>query len=169
MGYCGGLITPSSCTACSYMPLGRDRKRWRDSSAKANGKPYPSQIPMQPYLPYNWWAIRPPGKKSGTCTMRYTYYGGHLAHFHVGLTERRSYPEHLVLTEELFATAGVLQCWKRTTAVWLPLPTGQSATQKPSPGPAREGAHMTRPSGRPGKLTSRHWKLPTYWSLILRD
>ena len=68
-----GLTAPSSCTACSYMPPGRDGKRQRGSSAEANGKPYPSQILRQPYLPYNWWAIRPLRRKSGTCTMRYTY------------------------------------------------------------------------------------------------
>ena len=68
-----GLTTPSSCTVCFYMPLGRDGKRWRGSSAKAAGKAYPGQILRKPYLPYDWWAIGPPGKKSGTCTMRYTY------------------------------------------------------------------------------------------------
>ena len=72
-GILGGLTTPSSCTACSYMPLGRDGKSQRGSSAEANGKPYPSQILRQPYLPYNWWAIGPLRRKSRTCTTRHTY------------------------------------------------------------------------------------------------
>ena len=66
----GGLTTLSSHTACSYMLLGRDGKRQRGSSTEADGKPYPSQILRQPY---NWWTIRPLGKKSGTSTIRYTY------------------------------------------------------------------------------------------------
>ena len=72
-GILGGLTTLSSCTACSYMLPGRDGKRQRGSSAKANSKPYPSQIPRQSYLLYNWWAIRPLRRKPRTCTMRYTY------------------------------------------------------------------------------------------------
>ena len=75
---------------------------------------------------------------------------------------RRSYPGHLVLTDELFAEVGVPSCQKRTNVGWPPSAIGQSTTQKPSPGPTREEAHMTRPYGRPGEPTSRHWKLPTY-------
>ena len=69
----GDLMTPSSCTACSCMLLGRVGKRQRGSSVEANGKPYPDQIPRQPYLPYNMWTIEPLGKKSRTCLMRYTH------------------------------------------------------------------------------------------------
>ena len=68
----GSLTAPSSCTTCSYMPLGRDGKRQKSSSTEADGKPYPGQILRLPYLPFNWWAIRPLRRKSGTCTMRYT-------------------------------------------------------------------------------------------------
>ena len=72
-GISGGLTAPSSCTACSYMPLGRDRRRQKDSFAKADGKPYPSQILRLSCPLYNWWAIGPLGRKSGSCTTRYTY------------------------------------------------------------------------------------------------
>ena len=72
-GISGGLTAPSSYTACSYMLLGRDRRRQRGSSAKADGKCYPSQIPRLSCPLYNWWAIRPLRRKSRTCTTRYTY------------------------------------------------------------------------------------------------
>ena len=42
-----GLTAPSSCTVCSYMLPGRDRKKWRGSSAEATGKAYPGQIPKE--------------------------------------------------------------------------------------------------------------------------
>ena len=66
-----GLTAPSSCTVCLYMLLGRGGKKQRDSSAEAIGRTYPGWIPKKACLPYGWWAIGPPGKKSGTYTMRY--------------------------------------------------------------------------------------------------
>ena len=56
-----------------YILLGRNGRRQRGSSAEAASKAYPGQIPRETYLPYDWWAIGPPGKKSRTYTMRYTY------------------------------------------------------------------------------------------------
>ena len=72
-GIFGGLTAPPSCTACSYMPLRRDGRRQRGSSAEVNGKPYPSWILWLSCLLYDWWAIGPLRRKSGTCTMRSTY------------------------------------------------------------------------------------------------
>ena len=49
---------------------------------------------------------------------------------------------------------GAPLCWRRINVGQPPLPISQPAIQKPSPGPAREEAHMMRNSRRPGKLTS---------------
>ena len=101
-GISGGLTTPSSCTACSYMPLGRDRWRQRGSSAEANGKPY--RVRSRGYLPHCTtggvldllkgnagpvpWGI--PTKETAWPTSMWTP------------IERRSYPGHLVFADEPF-------------------------------------------------------------------
>ena len=54
-----------------FLHATREGQKEADSSAEATGKAYPGQIPKKACLPYSWWAIGPPGKKSGTYTMRY--------------------------------------------------------------------------------------------------
>ena len=151
------LTIPSSCTVCSYMLPGRDRGRQRGSSTKAVGKAYPGQIPRQTYPPYNWWAIGPLGKKLGTYTHEVYLLRRSTGPPPCGPQLREEAIQDILssLMRHLWRL-GVLPCWKRTNALWPLPPTSQSGTQKLSPGPVREEAHMMRPSGRPGKLTSRH-------------
>ena len=108
-----GLTAPSSSTVCFYMLLGRDGKKWRDSSAEATSKAYPDQILKKASPPYGWWAIRPPGKKSGTYTMRYTLLRRSPRPTTMWASaERGSYSGHLVLTDELVVKVGVLSLQK---------------------------------------------------------
>ena len=43
-----------------------------------------------------------------------------------------------------------------------PLPS-PAANWNPTPGPKGEATHIMKPSGRPGRLTGGHWRLPTCW------
>ena len=131
-----GLTAPSSCTVCFYMLPGRHGRRQRVSSAKATREAYPGQIPWKTYPPYDWWAIGPPREKSGTCTHE-VYLLRRLPGLPLWRPQLREEAIQDILSSLMshLWRQGVLPCWNRTNVVQLPLPTGQFANQKLSPGP----------------------------------
>ena len=76
-----GLTAPSSCTVCSYMPLGRDGKKWNAWSTDSDDMAFHIWTCRQMSLPSRQWGPGPAGKKAGACITKYTssidYQGPH--------------------------------------------------------------------------------------------
>ena len=59
-----------------------------------------------------------------------------------------------------FGDEAALPFWRRTNGGLLQPPHGQYAIQNPDPGPRGETTPTIKPSERPERLTSGHWRPP---------
>ena len=164
-----GLISLSSAKTCSCMPPSKDRRRWRGSFDEATSRVCQGWTRRWTYLPLNLWGTRPPTKRSETSTTAHICWEGCLVHCIVGPDGERRQSETSCPLWGAICIGGATPMPPRKThkgLLWL-LPFWP-VNRSYGLGLGGGKTHTMRPSKRPERLTSEHWRLPTCWNVTLR-